>query len=695
MNAYVIDTESQRLYPDYGKVWTIIIKKVGTDLVLKINPFKNDVDVRQVMLDFLFQEEGIPIIIGHNYLGFDGWVLWKEYGMDFQLGPDLLCGRPVKYFDTLYASQFTLPDREGKHSLKSWGIRFGDEKIDYYNLAIDLGAIPKGAPKGAEFSVWTPEMDIYCEKDCVIAERVFLKLYKYIQKQEVEVQFANGQKGFWLMCAQAFTGFKFDVKLAKELKARIEKMIQDLRDEVEPNLPDRKLKKAEQMNYIFPKVMYKKDGTLSHHMEKFVEKHNAEFIEGKIKVYGKVYDIISKQHLNIRMPISLDDQNELKEYFLEQGWVPTLWNYKKDPVTKRTMRDANGQLIPTSPKIQDTGKICPNLLELEGDLAKQMVKFLSLRNRLGVLTGWINDPRLQFDGRISAGASGIASTHRWKHTKVVNVPKADPTVLLGKEFRSLWIAEEGMKIVAVDQAALEARVQGHYLFPIDGGVMGKELVEGDVHSKNAKAFYPEETSAFDITAPDFNKDDLGFKPFRSRSKNGYYGIIYGCSDAKLAKVLGIPIEKGKDALNAFWTANPALKTLKDLLEKFWIEKGDQKWILGIDGRRLYSRSKHSLINLLFQNAGANIMDYALLLLHNKFGPLRIDKYGRPYYLYKEKVVRRVGYWHDETEFEAEDSIAHEISEIEEWAMMQAGKLLGVNIELKGESKIGNNWCETH
>lgn len=708
MIAFVIDIESQKLYPNYGKVWTIVLRQVNSSRVLILNPYlSTPQEIREQIISFIFDElpEGeIPYIIGHNYLGFDGWVLWREYGISMQIGPDLFDGRPVKYFDTLYASQFLLPDRDDGHSLKSWGVRFGDHKIDYYNVAISLGVIKKGDPKGSEFIAHTKEMDEYCDKDTIISERVFLQCFKEIKDQNVFKQFYNGQKGFWLMQAQAFTGFRFDSEYAHELKHIIRKMIQDIRDEVEPKLPSRKLKKTEQKDYVFPAKTHKQDGTFSANMEKFILKHNAQILEdNKLLIYGDEYEIVPKQLVNLRKPISLEDQNELKDYFIEQGWVPTLWNYKKDPKTKKKIKGPDGEPIQMSPKIQETQKICPNLLELEGDVVKLVVKFLSLRNRLSTLIsskkdtkGWINDPRLPYDGRISAGASGIAATHRWKHTKVVNVPKADVKVLLGIEFRSLWVAEKGFKIVAVDQSALEARVQGHFLFPFDGGKGAKELLEGDIHSKNTKAFYPEETKDVDITLPDFTPDHFpAFKPYRSKSKNGYYAIIYGCSPPKLASTLGVPVEMGKTLLENFWSANPALKALKDALEKFWIEKGGKKWILGIDGRRLYSRSQHSLINLLFQSTGAIVMDYALLLIHNKLGELHLDEYGRPHYLYNGKVVRRIGYWHDETEFEAEEEIAEDISKILEWAMVEAGKVLKLNIPLAGVAQIGDNWAETH
>lgn len=149
------------------------------------------------------------------------------------------------------------------------------------------------------------------------------------------------------------------------------------------------------------------------------------------------------------------------------SWKPTFWNYQRGPDGK-PLRDAKTrQLIKTTPKIQEAGKICPNLEMIDGELPRKIVKFLSLRNRLSVLTSWMENPRLKMDGRLSPRRTGIAATHRHKHAEIVNVPKASDKVLLGKEFRSLFIAEEGMVIAAGDAAALEGRVQGHYCVPMD------------------------------------------------------------------------------------------------------------------------------------------------------------------------------------------------------------------------------------
>lgn len=1032
MNAYVIDIESDKLYPYQKNIWVIVIKQVGVDRILKLYPFREQ-NVKQRILDFIFIESN-PLICGHNFLGFDGWVLWKDLDMEFHLEPSTFCGRSVEYHDTLYSSQYTLPDRIGGHSLKNWGIIYNDNKIDYYNVALELGVIQKGAEKGSEFLYYTDAMVDYCTKDVLITEQIYLQLSKQIKDEGTENAFKWGQKGFWLMYAQSFTGFKFDIEKAKILKIQIEQMILELKAEVEPDLPPRQLKEAEKPFYTFPAKIFKKSGSLTSHMVNFINHHQAQLTSNDtLIISGEEYEMIPKFTLPAHKPMNLEDQNALKDFFLENGWEPTFYNYKKNDKGK-VIRDSRNQLIPTSPKIQENGKICPNLLELQGDLPSKIVKFLSLRNRLGVLTGWLENPRLQYDGRISGGASGIASTHRQKHVTIVNTPKAEEGVLLGKEFRDLWKADENNILIGCDAAALENRIEAHWVYKYDNGVTAEEILSGDPHSKNAKAFYPEETKQFDIKSPNFDKDLPTFRPYRSKSKNGkyclplsteiltsngwkkyneinlqdivysldtefneikedvilekhfnynqevfewsnkensfqctedhrWYGwirkwgkitrtkqwgffesneitqehnilvssifntpknhvtcleaellgyilsdgsytwssknkitsssygtkkavkctiaqsitkfhkeirqciidnnilfneyrklskngdiivfdlkpndarnfldkvvgirknkheinwckwvlnlsqesrqsfingfwrgdgeskkaynlnisqnegnildaiylamytlgnkvsiknkttsktgfknkgtcrimkrlnkshitcqeltkkslgirdtfclttsrgsfvikqnnqimltgncITYGGSGAKLAKTLGQSEDRGIELFDAFWKANPALKSLKDEIEEFWKEKGNKKWIPTIDGRRVNSRSQHSLVNLLFQSSGAIMMDYALLLFHNQMGKFYLDNLGRPYYIYKNYIIKRVLYVHDEWIVECREEVSKEIAHIMEKCIEKAGVILKLKIPSKGEAKIGLTWKNTH
>lgn len=309
MNTIILDIESNNLYPESTQTWTICLKRSdGGSLTL--NPFKSTKErVKQQILDFIFKYPD-PIVIGHNFLGFDGWLLWRDFDLSLHVGKDTICGKPVTFFDTLFASQFLYPDRNG-HSLEAWGERLGHFKIDYRTVALELGVIQ---PHENEFCRWHPKMDEYCQQDCIVTEKVFLELYPQI---EVMNAFKLGQKNFFLMNAQAYTGFKFDKVRAIELQGKIEQMISKLKAEVEPDLPRRKLKKAEESFYSIPAKPYTKDGKFSAIMEKFIERHKARVLNtAHIEINGESIAIIPGSSVIRSLPMSLSDQKELKEYFL-------------------------------------------------------------------------------------------------------------------------------------------------------------------------------------------------------------------------------------------------------------------------------------------------------------------------------------------------------------------------------------------
>lgn len=699
-NEIILDIEADGFIFESTKIWTIVAKNIQTQESIKLNPFK-DPSAKNKLISFLFKN-GTPLIGFHNGLGYDAFVMQNLLGLEFTVGKDTIDGKPVQFVDTFYLSMFLNPDRQG-HGVEAFGEMLGLPKIDYREKAIEIGVIPKNADKGAEFMQWHPEMDVYCQRDV----DVNIRIYEYLKEEWKEVYgkdfsitdaFKCGQKAFYLMSCQELTGFKFDIEGAYKLAKRIEDMMEDIRAEVEPKLPPRALKKSEEKFYTMPAKPFKGNGDFSAAWEKFVEKHGGSLDTntGLWNFYGKQYPVVAGSMLNVKMPMEMANQDQMKDWFLEQGWKPTLFNFQRGPDGKPMRDPKTRQLIPTSPKIQEAGKICPNLMKMEGDIVKQVVKWLSLRNRQSVLQGWLSNERLKMDGRIGAGRTGIAATHRQKHKTVVNVPKASEKVLLGPEFRSLWIAEEGMLIAAGDAAALEGRVQGHYSHRYDNGATAEELLKGDVHSKNAFAFYGhlDDLKQFDLHSPDFNKEHPKFKPYRDRSKNGFYAILYGAAGPKVASTLGIPERMGKEKLELFWEVNPGTKALKDNLEKYWETVGRSKYLPAIDGRMLCTRKKSALLNTIFQSCGGITMDYACCFLDAWLGGLKW-KDRKPYYLYKGYVVRRVAYMHDEVEFECEEPIADEVAKMIEKAIEKAGQHLKIKVPLAGEGKTGKSWKEVH
>lgn len=702
-NGFSVDIESDGFIFESTKIWVMNLEDLDSGEKLQLHPFKDN-GAKQKFLNWISKYD-TPNVCFHNGLGFDIFVLKFVLGVDFSVGPDSIDGIPVNFVDTFYLSMFLNPDRE-RHSIEYWGEKLGMPKIDFRKELVEAGALDVKAPDGEEFKNYHPIMDKYCERDTLVGKLTFIKLisewnelYKGWESNSWPQHFKAGQKAFYLMSCQELSGWKFDIDAAKELEHKIKQMMEDIRAEVEPKLPARSLKKTEEKEYSMPAKPFKKEGGLSAVMEKWLVKHSAEYDAARkeVIVYGKRYPVVGGAMLDIKLPMEMANQDQMKSWFLENGWKPTLFNYKRGADGKPMRDPVTRQLIQTTPKIQEAGKLCPNLEKMEGDIVRQVVKWLSLRNRLSVLEGWLSNPRLSYDGRIGAGRTGIAATHRQKHKVVVNVPKADPKVLLGYEFRSLWTSEQGMLIAAGDAAALEGRVQGSYTFKYDNGATAEELLKGDVHSKNAHAFYGSiyEDVAEMYNSPDFDKENPKWKPYRNKSKNGFYAILYGAAAPKVASTLGIPEKYGKQALEAFWSANPGTSQLKENLEKYWMNYGKEKYLPAIDGRILMTRKKSALLNTIFQSCGGITMDYASCFMDKWLGKMHWDELRRPYYLYKGRIVRRIGYFHDELEYECEEEVAEDVAKLIEKSIAKAGEFLGVKVPLVGEGKVGKTWRDVH
>lgn len=222
----------------------------------------------------------------------------------------------------------------------------------------------------------------------------------------------------WLMARQEDCGIGFDIDGAKALVERIDREMTEIASEIEPQLPSRPLNKGELDQWRIPAKPWKKDGTLASSMVKWMERTGAKLhTERDILLDGEVYPIVGGQPTKTHGPMRLSNQDDLKDWLIREGWVPTLWNLKKDERGK-PVRDDKGQVIQTTPKMQDQGRLCPNLEELAGELVKPVVRWLSLRNRKSVIEGWLENKRLAWDGRLGAGASSITPTFRKTHSTV-------------------------------------------------------------------------------------------------------------------------------------------------------------------------------------------------------------------------------------------------------------------------------------
>lgn len=184
--------------------------------------------------------------------------------------------------------------------------------------------------------------------------------------------------------------------------------------------------------------------------------------------------------------------------------------------------------------------------------------------------------------------------------------------------RSLFTVPEGFYEVGCDGSNLEGMIAAAGAFPYDRGAYRDIMEAGDNHERNASAY----------------SAASGKQVSRGGSKPITYGILYGAQADKVASMLGISKDRGQAVIDALWDSNPGLKGCKEVLEKFWEATG-KRFIYGMDGRKIYTRSKHSLLNAHFQNGGAALFDLVGILFH-----WQIKKNG-----WYDQGVRRTIYYH--------------------------------------------------
>ena len=157
MSSCIFDIETDGLYEDCTHIHCIVLYDIENK---RMSSFHGEETV-----DGLFFLKNFDTIIGHNIISFDLPVLKKIFKYEPKPEQEII--------DTLVMSKLIYPDRAvrdaknnsidrdmyGRHSLKSWGQRLGFTKGDY-----------------TDFSEFSKEMLLYCERDVDLNYKLYLKL---------------------------------------------------------------------------------------------------------------------------------------------------------------------------------------------------------------------------------------------------------------------------------------------------------------------------------------------------------------------------------------------------------------------------------------------------------------------------------------------------------------------------------------
>lgn len=760
---YIIDIESNDLLQDgldYSslpyrlkdtyKIWCVVLRHVDTGIVKTLSGDEITKENLQHALRKCTE------LVGHNIVQFDLPVLMLYGLLDYEVGypdsPSTLYGKPVIITDTLLWSKLLSPDRFGGHSLKAWGKRLGEYKGDYN-----------------DWSKFSQEMLDYCVQDTQVNSGILAALIKeqgtnnWNRSYNMEIKLAD------LTLKQELLGFDFDVELAQKNLEFLNARMAEIAVKVNPLLPPKKMSAVDASFFELPKLRFKKDGSLSANLEKFLAKTGAVFTEQRTISYeGKEYPIDYQLPLRTHEEATIENIDVVKGYLISLGWTPvevkerdlmkntdkSTKNYQQaveaiDRYVKQTeaslFKDLRLEMldvslsnlkqflinkidgtkpiyIPTTPKLTVglEKEICPNLIALgeKAEFVKDVVEYYTYRHRRNAIAGGELDedgePVTGFlscvreDGRVPTPADTLgANTGRYRHKVVCNIPRN--TSLFGTEMRSMFRSGKPWYQLGYDFASLEARIEGHHVLPYTGGEeLAKALLAvkpNDIHSLTAKK--------------------MGIS--RDHAKSVNYAVLYGAQAAKLVKMLGVNLKEAKRIYNAFWEANPALKELKEKVEAYWVST-DKKYIKGLDERLVSTRSKHSLINVLFQSGGAISAKWSAVRLAQEMEKQGI--LGNPFVNEKsDEVVWFLVHMHDEQQLAAHPKLLEiKLFDTEEEAKTYrtdtsgaighstkgyyvtnrtlpiecidkgielASKELGLRVPLGFEYITGNNWGQCH
>ena len=288
---YVFDLETNGLYDDVNEIFCIVIHDVNRNQTLSYGPESIDHALNLI--------RSADCLIGHNIVFYDIPVLRKLIP-DFQFNghviDTLICTRLLwpkeKLYDLDENHYVNVPGGlRGSASLKAWGYRLSDNKIDF-----------------KDFSEFSQEMLDYCIQDVNVTN----KLFQIFQKQTIAESTLYLEHTF----AQAIerqirSGFPFDVDQCLDFVDGLELRKEQIETKLKELFPP-----IEHKEIFIPKVNNAKRGYVKGEpFEKIrVEEFNPGSRQQIVDRFKKKYNWIPRSTTEKGNPILNDDVLEKLPY---------------------------------------------------------------------------------------------------------------------------------------------------------------------------------------------------------------------------------------------------------------------------------------------------------------------------------------------------------------------------------------------
>ena len=565
-------------------------------------------------------------VIGHNIVRYDIPVV--ERILDIKVDARIIDTLPLAWY---------INHSLQKHGLAQYGEMYG---------------VPK--PEINDWQNLSPEEYQYrCEEDVRInvrlwrdLDRKLSKLYPHSGNKDRLVDYMT----FKMECAreQETLQWKLDVDKAEghlkeweELKAQKTEMLADA-------MP-RKVITAVRNK---PKVMHKKDGSLSANGEKWVALCKEQ------KQPQTTQSLTVKTGEERANPNSTD---QVKDWLFSLGWKPRTFKYLTDKKTGDTRK---------LEQVRKDADLCSSVKALaEIEPAISLLEGLSvLSHRIGVIKSMVN---LQVDGYVQANIAGLTNTLRFKHAKpLVNLPAVDKPY--GKEIRGCLTCPDGYTLCGADMTSLEDTTKRHYMKPLDPDYVEEMSKEGfDPHLDLAK-------HAGVITQDDIDKHNSGERSLSSLRKNYKvvnYSATYGVGASTLSRNTGMPTKDAKKLLEAFWSRNWSVYKVastartRDLFGSTWLYNPVSEFWYSL-------RSDKDRFSTLNQGTGVFCFDSWVSLCR---------RYG----------IKTIGQFHDEIIALLPEGEEEQTRGTMEKAIENLNQKLELNVPLGVDAQFGKSYADIH
>ncbi len=247
----------------------------------------------------------------------------------------------------------------------------------------------------------------------------------------------------------------------------------------------------------------------------------------------------------------------------------------------------------------------------------------------------------------------------------------------GRQIRTAFVPEKGMKLISADYSQIELRLLAHIA---DIPQLRQAFADGvDIHAMTA-------SEMFGVPVKDMPAE------VRRRAKAINFGIIYGISAFGLANQLGIGREEAGAYIRKYFERFPGIRAYMDETKAFVKKNG---YVTTIFGRVCHypdaaspnpqqrAAIERQAINAPIQGSAADIIRRAMIRMEDALAGARLN-------------LRMLLQVHDELVFEAPEGEVERALPVIRKVMIDAPlPALQLRVPLQVDARAASNWDEAH